>query len=129
MAAIGKDITDKVAGDDIPIFRTYRDPINIIIVKAWLTVKENLSDVDADAIIGPKDITAALTLNGQITAATTVADALIAMNFTIFRAESILCVPKKRYFCDVQVLTSTGAIHTMELFGLKLLKGVTDVVV
>lgn len=129
MAALNQTITGKVAGDDLRIDRQYIDlPTGITITKAWFTIKNRLSDADADAVLGPKEITTSATDAGQITDATSTGDLAIALYFDLTHEETALLRPYKAYFYDVQVRTTTGAIYTCELGRIVMQRGVTEAV-
>lgn len=126
MAALDQTITGKVAGDDLRIDRQYIDlPTGITITKAWFTVKRRKTDADADALIGPKEITTSLTNDGHITDAVSTSDLAIAMYFDLSQAETGALRPFHCYYYDVQVKTSAGAIYTCELGKIVMQQGIT----
>lgn len=118
MAAVNlnQTITDKVVGDDLRVVRTYADlPSGFTIAKAWMTVKARKIDIDAAALIGPKEITTAANAHGQITDDGTAVDGEIAMYFDLSSAETGSLSANHCYFYDIQIKTSAGAIFTCEL--------------
>lgn len=125
MIQTGIQIKDIVVGDDFRVQRTYTGlPTGITISKAWLTVKQSESQLDAAALI-TKEITAAITSDGSITDPDTT-DGAIAMYFDLTRAETAAALPNSIYIYDVQVKVSDGAIHTLEKGTISFILGVTD---
>jgi hypothetical protein len=126
MAIQGQEITNKVSGDDLRIQRTYTDlPTGIAYPKFYLTIKRRKTDADAAAIV-QKNITTSVGPAGQITDNDT-AGGSIAMYFDLTPAETILLTPEVEYWMDIQGISSSGQIHTMEAqTKIVMLQGQTD---
>ena len=128
MAAVNQEILNKVIGDDLRIDRQYIElPEGNTAVKAWFTLKRRRSDSDADAVIGPKEITTEADDAGQITDATSTTDLALALYFDLTHTETGALQAYRRYYYDVQILTTSGAIYTCELGSIVFLKGCTEV--
>jgi len=114
-------ISGFAVGDDLVVRRTINRsasnlPTGVVIAKAWMTVKENLSDADVDAII-TKEITTVEDAgnNGHIEedGSAQAGDANPILRFDIQAADSRLIDANHRYY-DIQVKTDTGAVYTGE---------------
>lgn len=126
MTQTGVKIENFVIGDAFRVQRTYTGlQEGIIIEKAWLTVKDAESDLDATALF-QKVITASLTAAGQITDADTTGGS-IAMFFDIVKADNQGAKPYRSYYYDVQVKRNgESKVHTMEKGFMNFIKGITD---
>lgn len=109
----GVKIADVPIGGDVRIKRTYNQlPTGVTITKAWCTVKKKDTDPDAQAVF-QKVIAASAGPTGHITDASTV-NGDLAMYFDLSKTDTALAKAGFDYEHDVQVLTTTGEIHTME---------------
>lgn len=131
-------IENMVAGDDFDIQRdisnvTVSDPI----VKAWLTVKASLSDLDAAAALQKVITTALVVGTGHITqdGSEENGNGTASVLFNITAANSAALGTSIRYFYDVQAKSSSGKIYTAHdpdtdevVSRLQLKQGVTDAI-
>lgn len=83
----------------------------VTISKAWLTVKDDLSV--ADPGVFQKVITPSYTSAGQIL--DDGSDGTAVLDFVIDSVDTLALQPGQKYWYDVQVETSTGEIHTLEV--------------
>jgi hypothetical protein len=118
-----------VVGDSLRLEREYKTiPVGVTIDKAWLTIKARLKDLDAAALIGPKVITVTQNAHGQIvneTSAITPTITYIGLFFDLSIAETVLLVPDRKYYYDIQLRGSDGALYTPERGDLKMKPQVT----
>lgn len=114
-------ISGFAVGDDLTVRRTIdRSASNlatgVVIAKAWMTIKESLSDADVDAIVS-KEITTTEDAgnNGHIEedGSSVGGSADPILRFDIQAADSRLIDANHRYY-DIQVKTDTGAVYTGE---------------
>jgi hypothetical protein len=126
MAATEQIISNKVVGDAIPIERTYEVPNGITLAKAYLSLKEDEDDLDADSVFPLIEITAAPTSSGQITNATSIAGT-VAMRFRISPENSALCEPYRSYHYCIKAISSTGDPFTLEKGQIALAESGVDV--
>jgi hypothetical protein len=113
-------ITGFAVGDDLLVRRTINRsasnlPTGVSIAQAWLTVKENESDADVDALV-QKDITTTdVSGTGQIEedGSAQAGDANPILRFDIAASDTRTIGNNHRWY-DIQVKTDTGAIYTGE---------------
>jgi hypothetical protein len=123
LAQYRQKIKDFVCGDSLIVQRTIRRiPSGLTLTKSWLTVKDVVTDLDADAIF-QKTITATLSSAGQIT--DTGSDGVGTVRFTLSHAETILLTPGVSYFFDIQVVLSDGGLFTVSKGTIKGLQEIT----
>jgi len=114
-------ISGFAVGDDLLVRRTINRtlsklPNGVVIATAWMTVKENLSDADVDAIV-TKEITTVEDAgnNGHIeedgSSQAGAADPILRFDLQTTDTRSIGA--NHRYY-DIQVKTDTGAVYTGE---------------
>lgn len=110
---VNTKIRDKTAGDDWTIRRNVVNvPASQSIVKAWMTVKKNLEDADADAII-QKVVDSPIDTPGTGQIENDGASTHIAIiRFDLTNEETALLEPYTTYFYDIQVQTSTDKYDT-----------------
>lgn len=132
--ATERDITDVVVGDDWDIDRVlgnaaYPIPAGRTVTKAWFTVKNNKSDADAAAVVGPIAITAAATSYGQITDAGSGSPRTARVVFLVPKAETTSAdvTAGKSYHYDIQAMLDNGTVKTVDVGRLVAKAGVTDV--
>lgn len=124
MTAFNEELKDIVIGDDRRISRVYATlPTGYTISKAWLTIKKRQTDADVDALI-QKTITASLTDAGQITDAST-ASGSIALYFDLDTTDTDGMPTRKPCHYDIQIKTSDGDIHTLEMGTVTFVQGIT----
>ena len=126
MADLKAKIKDVVVGDDISIYNTL-DNVGTgqSLTKAWLTVKEEHWDTDADALF-QKEITTTNTAGQGHIEDDGTGDDVATVRFDITAAETILLHPYFEYVYDIQVLTNTGKIYTPEFGKFLPVPSVTD---
>lgn len=83
----------------------------VTIVKAWLTVKASLSDPDPGVF--QKVIVPHYGPSGQILDVGI--DGTAVLDFFIESNDTLSLQPGEKYYYDVQVETSTGELHTLEV--------------
>ena len=125
-------ISGFATGDDLLVRRTIDRsasnlPTGVVIAQAWFTVKEDESDLDADAIV-QKDITTAdVSGTGQIeedgSSSSGAADPILRFDLTGVDTRAI---DANHRWYDIQVKTDTGSIYTGEKGEIW---GVTDVTI
>jgi hypothetical protein len=124
MAIKNAKIRDQTAGDAFSVRRAVPDlPAGRTLAKAWLTIKQNQTDLDAAAKL-QLTITTTPTSQGQIVDASGVA--ANALTFTVTAVQSAQVGAARRFFYDIQVKLDNGEIATPELGTLQLDQGVTD---
>jgi hypothetical protein len=115
------EISGFAVGDDLVVRRTVNRsasnlPTGVVIAKAWLTIKEALTDADVAAIVS-KEITTIEDAgnNGHIEedGSAQAGDADPILRFDLQAADTRAIDANHRYF-DVQVKTDTGAVYTGE---------------
>jgi hypothetical protein len=108
---VATKIRGKTAGDDWTIRRDVVNiPLGQSLADAWLTVKEQIEDLDADAKI-QKHITGTdVPGTGQIEVAGTSGTGTV--RFDLAPADTVLLLPHVTYYYDIQVKTTTGKINT-----------------
>jgi len=102
-------------GDDLRIIRTVTGLLSgQIIEKAWLTIKNRFTDLDADALL-QLEITAVDSAAGQITEDGTgdVVGELLFRLAGVTDYANLLAL--KNYPYDIQVLLDDGVINTLEV--------------
>lgn len=111
MPDLNEIITNFAVGDDFDVERTITGvPSSATLVQAWLTVKNRITDADAQAVFQVSIASAYVAGSGQIT--DTGADGTGEVRFEVTKANSLLLTPGKGYHFDVQVESSTGKIYT-----------------
>ncbi len=80
---------------------------------AWLTVKLNADDDDADAVF-QKEITGAASVDGQIVDAGSGDPLTASLYFLIPSADTLLMTADIYYFYDIKGKSSTGAKKILE---------------
>lgn len=127
MTKTGVKIKGIVIGDDFRIVRTYTSlPVGGTIPMAWLTVKKSDKQSDAAALF-QKEITGTLGPDGHITDNDT-AGGTISMFFELTQADTGAAKPGLDYVYDIQVRTSDGDIHTLEIGTISFIRGVTNAI-
>lgn len=106
------DGNEIVRGNDFDVIRTITDvPEGTTLTKAWLTIKQYETQLDAEAVL-QKVITSVLTPGvGQIT--DTGADETASVIFQLTNANTLL-LTAYMYFYDIKVLTASGVLRTVE---------------
>jgi hypothetical protein len=125
MAVTNVVINDIVEGDNYDIRRTITNiPSGQTLTQAWLTVKSSLADPDVNAIV-QLSITTSLTSAGQIT--DDGADQTGALIFTLTGPQTRAIGDQSPTLLsfDIQLLTSTGKIYTLEIGTISALQDVT----
>lgn len=127
MTKTGYTIKDVVIGSAFRITRTYTGlPTGVTISTVYLTVKRNLTDADADALVSIS-ITTTLGANGQITDADTTGGS-IAMYFNVSESASGAATVDT-YWLGVDVETTENGSynrHTLERSKIVFIDGVRD---
>lgn len=114
MTVFNSTLANIVIGDDRRIERTFTGlPTGYTISTAWLTIKRRSRDLDSAALI-QKTITAAQADAGQITDAATTGGS-IAMYFDLDATDTDNMPTRKPCHYDIQIKTSDGDIHTLEV--------------
>ena len=115
-----------VIGDDTQIlFQLTEWPAGVLLAKAYFTMKQSLNDLDAAAII-QRDITTALTAEGQITLNGSLGT---AEGYFLIRhqdAEWANVKPDLGYFFDIQPITDQATVQTPIVGTISFIKGRTD---
>ena len=112
MPTLNSIIDDLVVGSDLWIRRPITGlPAGVTLSQAWLTIKENSTQTDAQAII-QKSITSAATSQGQIT--DTGADTAGELLFYLIPLDTEKLDPCLIYEFDVKVKLSDGRYSTPE---------------
>lgn len=127
--ATKRDITDIIAGDDYGVDRIIHNvPAGETVVKAWLTIKERVTDDDADALV-QLEITDTGTVDGLITDTGTdqLTERTAALTFELSADETLQLVPRTPYPYDIQVLLSNGKVATSDIGNIITKQGVTQV--
>lgn len=123
MTAFNNNLKPIVRGDFRCVERTFTGlPSGHTIDKAWLTVKPSLAAGDPGLF--QIEITTTATSAGQITDASS-SDGQVAMFFNISGTNSAAATGGAEYFYDIQVRTTTGAIHTLAMGTVTFPDGVT----
>lgn len=121
-------ITNRVAGDKWYFNRSFTftdSPAqSVTFTKVYLTIKENETDEDDDAVF-QEFITSSSTSRGQITDASS-SDGAVAFNFRVLGDESVLLEPGVTYFYDFQGIDTDGEPYTFEIGKIKPRRGRTD---
>jgi len=124
MAVLNQRITSLVAGDTWPFYMTYSiSTSGITFSKIYLTIKNDPTDADVDALV-QKSVTTSATTSGQITDDAT-AGGSIAFNIYVAKTESVLLTPGEDYYYDFQGIGSDGAVYTFETGIITPAQGVT----
>lgn len=106
------EIRFNAPGDDYDVIRTVTViPSGDSIAKAWLTVKQNDTDLDASALV-LLAITTASTAEGQITDSGA-GDLSGAITFRLAPAHTRLIGTTLRKY-DIQVKSTNGKVYTVE---------------
>jgi|SRR5215510_4205832 len=116
-------IVNIAANTDWPLKRTYKTPVGLTIVKAWLTVKRY--EVDADPGLFQKSITTLLSVSGQITDDSS-SDSYIAMQFFMQPADTAAAKLDVPYWYDIQVKRATGEIEQIEKGSITFIRRITQ---
>lgn len=112
------DIKSKIAGDDLRVSVTVTGiPIGQTIIKAWLTIKNEKSDADNQAIV-QKSVTSGFVHSGSDPVTAT-------FNLDLSAADTAACNPQVSYDYDIQVKTNTGLIDTPIIGQIAFEQGVT----
>lgn len=118
-----------VLGDTLTVTRQITLPAGISIDKAWLTVKVNKGDTDAQAKF-QLAITAVLSAAGQITdtgsTANNVRTATVRFFLSSANTNALQPANNTTYNYDIQIRTTGGAIYTPEVGTIAGVQGVTD---
>ena len=120
-------ITGFVAGDDLSLEETVAGvPAGLTLVKAWLTIKAKIADLDVAALAQKVITTSAQAGVGQITDPG--ASGTGALLFLIVPADfgTGKLLYDVAYVYDVQVKFSDATIATLELGTIRFERGVTD---
>lgn len=124
-------ITTFVAGDYKQIPWEATIPTNSQVTKAWLTIKENQTDLDASATV-QKIITTVLDTDEGHVSDSGAADGIAAGFFNILETESAVMTPDTPYYYDIQLLLlmtdATTRIATVEKGTVQTIQGLTDAV-
>lgn len=106
-------ISDLVVEDDYDLSRDIVGvPTDQSLVEAWVTVKENETDDDGEAILQKIITTISVSGVGQITDAGVNGTGHVVFQFT--SAETNLLEAERAYFYDIQVRTNAGKTATRE---------------
>lgn len=125
MTKTGVRLFNFVVGDSKRIKRTYTDlPEGYTVATAYLTIKKSDRQADAQAV-AQKAITTTLSAAGQITDALT-AGGSIGLFFDLSKTDTALFKAGIEYLYDIQVVLSTGEVHTMEVGTITFINGVTS---
>lgn len=125
MTKTGVKLTNLVIGDSKRIKRRYDElPEGYTIATAYLTIKKSATQTDAQALV-QKAITTSASAAGQITDALTTGGS-IAMFFDLSKTDTLVFKAGVEYIYDVQVVLSTGEVHTMEVNTMTWINGVTS---
>lgn len=124
MTLIARKIRGHVAGDSLTIQRTVTDvPATDTLEYAWLTIKENKSDTDAEAAL-QVEIDLISQTPGHIT--DDGADGTGAIQFNLSAAETAALGYDITYHYDIQVKLASAKIDTPEIGTLRFRRGYTD---
>ncbi len=125
MTKVGVKLKNWTVGDDKQIKRTYTGlQSGVTVTLGWLTLKKKEKDPDSAALI-QKPILSTTSSHGRITDFYS-ASGQIAMYFNVLRADIVSAKPGVEYVYDIQVKTSSGAIHTLEKGTISFIRGVTE---
>jgi hypothetical protein len=117
-------IENVVQGDDFRVQRTYVAlPTGVTIDKAWFTVKRHRALPDSEALL-MKEITTTQTADGHIIDPIT-DNGNLGMYFELTKMETGNARPGAIYTYDVQIKSTTGAIHTLERGTIQFIRGNT----
>jgi hypothetical protein len=126
MIAKNVRLKDYVIGDDTEIAFELTDwPAGVVLAKAYFTVKRSLDDADAAAII-QREITAVLSVEGQITAN---GSSGTATGYFLIRhqdSEWAEIKPISPYHFDIQPITDQSTVQTPIIGTISFQKGATD---
>ncbi len=112
-ANLSGSITDLVVEDDYDLETSILGvPSGAVLEEAWLTIKEDVSDDDADAILQKVITSISVSDVGQIT--DTGASGTGNVVFQLTAAETDTLVPGQIYYYDIQVKTDTNKHSTRE---------------
>jgi hypothetical protein len=104
-------LTDFCVGDDVDLrCRVTRIPAGQTVAHAWLTIKNKLGDVDADAVLQKHITTVNQAGTGQIEDAGATGTAVLRFDLT--NDDTMFLKPDSPYFHDVQIKTTAGKIST-----------------
>lgn len=125
MTKTGVKLTNLVIGDSKRIKRRYDElPEGYTVTVAYLTIKKSANQTDAQALV-QKAITTSASAAGQITDASTTGGS-IAMFFDLSKTDTLVFKAGVEYLYDIQVILSTGEVHTMEVNTMVWIHGVTS---
>lgn len=117
-------LTNFVIGDAKRIKRVYDDlPTGSTVALAYLTIKRSARHGDSQALV-QKSITTSGAASGQITDAATTGGS-IALYFDLSITDTAVFRAGVEYLYDVQIVLSTGEVHTMEVGTITWIAGVT----
>jgi hypothetical protein len=124
-----KVIREFTAGEFYPLTRCFTLPCeaqenNETVVTAYLTVKADPTDADADALIAKTITTTLSSTHGQIVADGTNAS-LAEFKFYLQGTETVLLDPETPYFYDIKYVTSGSKPYVPERGRLFAYQGVT----
>ena len=110
------DFRDRIdvfcVGDDLDVRRTVRKiPAGQTVVEAWLTIKEDEEDSDAEAVL-QKHITGTDVPGTGAIEADGSTDQIAVLRFDLTAADTLLLEADAPYFHDVQIKTSAGKLNT-----------------
>lgn len=126
MIGVKEDINNLVVGDTWAFRRTYEGlPPGATVSKAWLTIKRDHSQTDNAAGVIQIPITTTETADGQIEDATTASDGKITVYLVVSKTLTAGLQWWTRYYYDIQVLLSTGEIHTCQRGEMRTVPGST----
>ena len=111
MPTLDAEISGFVRGNDLSIRRDILDvPDGQTIAQAWMTIKEELEDVDADAILQK-----VISLVNQVGTGH-IEDSGVSgtgtVRFDLIRANTLLLRAGRLYHFDVQLKTSANFVYT-----------------
>lgn len=123
MTKTGVKLKNFVIGDSKRLRRTFKDlPEGYTVATAYLTIKKSAQHADAQAIV-QKSITTSAAASGQITDALTNGGSIV-MFFDLSKTDTAV-FRAGEYVFDIQVVLSTGEVHTMEIGTIDWINGVT----
>jgi hypothetical protein len=124
LTKVGIKLKNIVVGDDKGFDFTFTNLLpGTAIERAWFTGKKKEKDADADALFQKQVTTSSLPI-GQIIEAST-ADGRLRMRFNLNADETEPAKIAHDYYFDVQVMTSTGRIHTLVVGTMGFIRGYT----
>lgn len=128
MAVLNRYLGRFVAGDTWRLNRTPKNVTtagegNATVTTVYWTVKADPTQPDASAIF-QRTITTSLTSSGQITDANP-ADGQFSFYVIALKTQTILLTPGVEYYYDLQAITSTGGVYTLETGTIVAQQGVT----